>query len=56
VRFLIDFESFKQFIALKVADYPRYNVLVVQKSDTWLDKQLLGDEKKKRKLQRYYTV
>ncbi len=32
---------------LKVAGHPRYKVLAVQKSDMWLHRRLLGDEKKK---------
>jgi hypothetical protein len=36
--------------AIKVAAHARYKVLVVQKSDTWLHRGLLGDEKKKKKI------
>ncbi len=35
---------------LKVAGDPRYKVLIVQKSDTWLHRGLLVDEKKKKKI------
>ncbi len=50
---------FKVFIAIesdfistviKVAGNPRYKVLIVQKSDTWLHRGLLVDEKKKKKI------
>ncbi len=35
---------------VKVAGDPRYKVLIVQKSDTWLHRGLLGDEKNKKKI------
>jgi hypothetical protein len=37
-----------------MADHPRNKVLVVQKSDMWLNRGLLGDEKNKKKICKFF--